>query len=125
MKLPNFYNFEPLNRLRQRMGIAASTFGDLTVLVDAGRLTAFELEKLTSLDGLDISIEDLRFLEDGTLAYKDSRVLLYIRDVTVYPGRQTEPRYQLAKCATLIEMQKKKKFATRYVVLCALMVSLS
>src|SRR5262245_5027407 len=116
MKLPDFYSFDPLNRIKQRMGIAHSTFGDLTVVVDAAKLTAFELEKLTSQDGLDISIDELRFLEDGTLAYKDSRVLLYIRDVTVYAGRQTEPRYHLAKCATLIEMQKKKKFSTRYVV---------
>lgn len=116
MKLPDFYSFDPLNRLKQRMGIARSTFGDLTVLVDPARLTTFELEKLTSQDGLDISIDDLRFLSDGTLAYKNSRVLLYIRDVAVYGGRHSEPRYHLAKCATLIEMQKKKKFSTRYVV---------
>jgi hypothetical protein len=50
-------------------------------------LTALELERLTSQDGLDISLDDLKVLEDGTLAYKDSRVLLYIRDVPIYGDR--------------------------------------
>jgi hypothetical protein len=65
MKLPNFYVFDPLNRLKEKMGIALETVGSLDVLIDAARLTAFELEKLASQDGLDISLDDLDVLSDG------------------------------------------------------------
>lgn len=76
MKLPNFYEFQPLNDLKEKMGIDRNIIGTLTVVVEPGRLTELELEKLASSSGLDISIDDLRVLEDGTLAYKNSRVLL-------------------------------------------------
>src|SRR5664280_545773 len=116
MKLPNFYVFDPLNRLKERMGIARDTFGSLDVVIDAARLTEFELEKLTSQDGLDISLADLRVLDDGTLAYKNSRVLLYIRDVAIYGDREPEPRYHLSNCSTLIKMRERNRFNSRYVV---------
>jgi hypothetical protein len=116
MKLPNFYVFDPLNRLKEKMGIALETVGSLDVLIDAARLTAFELEKLASQDGLDISLDDLKVLFDGTLAYKDSRVLLYIRDVAIYGEHEPEPRYHLSNCATLQQMREKKRFNSRYVV---------
>src|SRR6516162_2310841 len=116
MKLTDFRNFELLNSLKERMGIPRDVFGELTVLVDAARLSELELEKLTSQDGLEISIDDLRVLKDGTLAYKNSRVLLYIRDVTVYGDHQSQPRYHLSNCTTLITMREQKRFETRYVV---------
>jgi hypothetical protein len=116
MKLTDFRNFELLNSLKERMGIPRDVFGDLTVLVDAGRLSELELEKLTSQDGLEISIDDLRVLDDGTLAYKNSRVLLYIRDVAVYGGHESQPRFHVSNCSTLITMREKKRFSTRYVV---------
>ena len=116
MKLTDFSGFEPLNSLKEKMGISRDVFGDLTVLIDAGRLSELELEKLTSQDGLEISIDDLRVLDDGTLAYKNSRVLLYIRDVAVYGGHQSQPRYHVADCSTLIGMREQKRFAKRYVV---------
>ena len=116
MKLPDFYSFDPLNSLKERMGIAKGTMGSLEVLIDAGRLTAFELEKLTSQDGLDIKLDDLRVLDDGTLAYKNSRVLLYIRDVTIYGDREPEPRFHLSNCFTLKQMREKHRFNSRYVV---------
>lgn len=115
MKLPNFYLFEPLNALKEKMGIARDKLGNIDVPIDPGRLTQAELERLTSQDGLDISLDDLRVLEDGTLAYKDSRVLLYIRDVTVYGDHEVEPRYHLANCSTLENMREKKRF-NRYVI---------
>jgi hypothetical protein len=115
MKLPNFYSSDPLNSLKERMGLGRDVFGDLNVSVNPARLTAAELERLTSQDGLDISLGDLKVLDDGTLAYKDSRVLLYIRDVTVYGDRETEPRYHLASCSTLKTMRERQRF-NRYVV---------
>ena len=116
MKLTDFRNFELLNTLKERMGIPRDVFGELTVLVDAARLSELELEKLTSQDGLEISIDDLRVLKDGTLAYKNSRVLLYIRDVPVYGDHQSQPRYHVSNCKTLITMREQKRFETRYVV---------
>lgn len=110
MKLPDFYEFDPLNILKEKMGIPRGNYGTLTVLVDPSRLTELELETLTSSIGLDISPDDLTVLPDGTLAYKNSRVLLYIRDVTIY-----EPRIHLANCTTLQEMREQKRFS-RYVV---------
>jgi hypothetical protein len=115
MKLPNFYDFEPLNAVKAKMGIPRNVYGSLTVIIDAGRLTELELEKLTSSNGLDISADDLTILPDGTLAYKNSRVILYIRDVTVYGGQEIQPKFHLANCATLQQMRERKRF-DRYVV---------
>ena len=102
MKLPDFFNFEPLNLIKEKMGVPRNVYGVLTVLIDPGRLTEEELKKLTSSDGIDISPDELSILPDGTLAYKNSRVLLYIRDMERY-----EPRFHLANCSTLQEMRTK------------------
>jgi 5-methylcytosine-specific restriction endonuclease McrA len=95
--------------------LARDIFGTLNVKVDGARLTAAELERLTSQDGLEIALEDLRVLGDGTLAYKDTRVLLYIRDVTIMGETEPEPRYHLSNCSTLRKMREQKRF-NRYVV---------
>lgn len=116
MKLVDFYEFVPFNSLRSRMGIPSHVYGSLTAEVSAGRLTALELDRLVSPDGLDIeSLDDLIVLDDGTLAYKDSRVILYIRDVKVYGNRPVEPRFHLANCQTLLDMRSKNRLE-RYVV---------
>lgn len=115
MKLPNFYEFEPLNTVKSKMGIPRNVYGTFTVLVDASRLTKVELEKLTSANGLDISADELTILPDGTLAYKNSRVILYIRDITVYGNKEIQPKFHLADCITLQQMREQKRF-DRYVV---------
>ncbi|MCC7016950.1 MAG: HNH endonuclease [Rhodospirillales bacterium] len=116
MKLPDFYSFDELIQLKIRMGIPQTTYGELIVTIDPGRLTPFELDKLTSAEGLDIeSLDKLRVLDDGTLAYKNSRVLLYIRDHQVFEGRPIEPRFHLAHCDTLQKMRERNRFE-RYVI---------
>jgi hypothetical protein len=116
MKLPDFYASSSLNRLRSMMGIAADKYGSLEFEATEGRLSEQELERLVSPDGLDIqSLDDIRTLDDGTLAYKNSRILLYIRDHTVYNDRPVDPKFHVADCGTLQEMKQKKRFA-RYVV---------
>ncbi|WP_443749356.1 hypothetical protein [Asticcacaulis solisilvae] len=116
MKLPDFYNSSSLNSLRRKMGIAATQFGNLEFDRLEGRLSRDELERLTSLEGLDIeSLDDIRVLDDGTLAYKNSRVLLYIRDHTVYNERPIDPKFHVVNCDTLDEMKRRRRFA-RYVV---------
>jgi len=71
---------------------------------------------LASGEGIDVTFDELTVLADGTLAYKDCRVLLYIRDVHVYGDRRrNEPRYHLSHCATLHDMTQKGRFE-RYVI---------
>ena len=93
MNLTNFFEFEPLNTIKAKMGIPRNVYGNMTVNIDAGRLTELELEKITSANGLEISEDDLTILPDKTLAYKNSRVILYIRDVTVYGNQEISPKF--------------------------------
>lgn len=115
MKLPDFFEFQPLNLIKTKMGIPQDVYGNLAVSIDPARLTKLELEKLTSQDGLDISIDDLAILSDGTLAYKDSRVILYIRDISIMGKKEIQPRFHLANCKTLRQMRENNRFE-RYVI---------
>lgn len=54
-------------------------------------LSEDELSKLAGI-GLDISINDVTVLEDGTLSYKNARTVLYIR-YWIYPNFM----FQIAK----------------------------
>lgn len=118
MKLPNFLESSLLNDLRNKM--RADRLGDISLTVDPNRLTEAELDRLVH-GGLDVSsIDDVRVLPDGTLAYKDSRVLVYIRDVAIYKkykgnGVWNLPRFHFANCETLQKMRQEKRFE-RYVV---------
>jgi hypothetical protein len=114
MKLPNFLDWAELNALRLRMG--ALELGDVRLTPDPNRLTEAELERLVH-GGLDVSGNDVRVLPDGTLAYKDSRVLVYIRDVSSYKQARDDglPRFHLANCDTLQQMRRDNRYE-RYVV---------
>lgn len=96
------------------MGIADDHYGSFAANVDPGRLTLDELNQLTG-DGIDVCFNELTILDDGTLGYKGNRVLLYIRDVHVYGDQETEPRYHLFNCKTLINMSQSGRFE-RYVI---------
>jgi hypothetical protein len=116
MKLPDFFKSSPLNDLKRRMGLATDTYG--SYLGDQERLTAAEQVLLESGEGIEVSFDQIRVLSDKTLAYKNSRVLLYIRDVNIYGGRKRNewlPRYHLSHCSTLKEMTAEGRF-DRYVV---------
>jgi 5-methylcytosine-specific restriction endonuclease McrA len=115
MKLPDFRAFAPLNDLKSRMGIPVDVYGLFTTTVEAGRLTVAELDALTSGEGVEVIFDQLTVLEDGTLAYKDSRVLLYIRDIHFYGRQMSEPRYHFSNCSTLQAMNEKGRFE-RYVI---------
>ncbi|CAH9018752.1 HNH endonuclease signature motif containing protein [Candidatus Nitrosacidococcus sp. I8] len=117
MKLPDFYQFAPLNRLKEKMGIKQDHYGDFSMTVElSNRLTEAELKQLNSVEGIDISSNDIiEHPDDGTLVYKGNRVLLYIRDVASYSGREQAPKFHLAYCGTLRDMQSTGRF-DRYVV---------
>ena len=111
MKLPDFTVFEPFNQLRRSM---KAPLVDTFVVEKPIQLTISDLEAMQE-SGLDISNEELRVLEDGTLAYKDSRVLLHIRDVASYGQSISMPKFHLANCDTLQKMRLHQRF-NRYVV---------
>ena len=113
--LPDFTKFDPLNRIKAMMGVAPDHLGAFTGVVVEGILTADEQEKLRSGGGIDVSLDDLVILPDGTISYKNSRVLLHIRDVHQYGRNEDDPRYHVQNCKVLQHMWASGR-ARRYVV---------
>ena len=110
--LPNFLHWGNFNALRQEMGAplagsfrAKSTYKPIELPV---------VERLMD-SGIDVKFEDIDVLKDGTLSYKNYRVLLYIRDVANYGVRKEMPRYHLAYCSVLETMRRNQRFG-KYVV---------
>lgn len=110
--LPNFLHAGYLNSLRFEMGAPLTeSFKAKTIYRPIDLPIAERLRE----DGIDVRFDELKILDDGTLAYKGFRVLLYIRDIANYGDRQTMPKYHLSYCRTLEMMQRNKRFQ-RYVV---------
>jgi hypothetical protein len=101
MKLPDFYKFAPLNDLRARMGIPPNVYGTLALTISAAKLTPDELDRLYEGDGLEVGLDEVNVHDDGTLIYKNTRVLLYIRDVHPYQEQIDLPKFHVAHCPTL------------------------
>jgi hypothetical protein len=113
VKLPDFSIDVPLNALRERLGAPLRAFKPAPL---SGGLTIEEIESLAR-EGLDIPLQDVSFLEDGTLIYKNRRVVLYIRDVKQYRKAEADdlPRFHVSNCDKLQEMRANNRFE-RYVV---------
>jgi hypothetical protein len=116
MRLASFFDDAGLNGLRSRMGAALGTAPSVE---RRGRLTVVEFEKLIS-GGIDIqNLDEVRTLSDGTLAYKDQRVLLYIRDVPTYRSKGASPndlpKFHVSNCKKLQDMRSQNRYG-RYVV---------
>ncbi len=94
--------------------------GDLSLEANKSRLTVDDLTRLIE-GGIDVTdLEDVRVLVDGTLAYKDKRVVLYIRDLTNYGHRSNDgalamPRFHVSDCEWLKKMRAQRRMG-RYVV---------
>jgi hypothetical protein len=112
MRLPDFTEDVGLVALRRLMGADAP--GSFSPTYRPEKLTALELEQLAT-DGKDVSIGDVVALEDGTLSYKDTRVLVYIRDFAQDGGRHWVPRFHVADCRTLQQQRQRNRFG-HYVV---------
>jgi hypothetical protein len=116
MTLPDFLQFEPLNRLRQLMNDAPlpENFSAGYVMKP---LTDDDLDRaLQAIEGVTVDdISQVRPLPDGTLAYRERRVLLYIRDNWVFPG-QNLPKFHVANCSMLATMRQQGRFQLRYVI---------
>ncbi len=102
MKLPNFLEDADLNDLRARMG--GAELGSYRLSVNPYRFTMGELEELLHA-GIDIRyLGDVRALPDRTLAYKDRRVVVYLRDLPVgraFGSAMQSAVYHVAECPTL------------------------
>jgi hypothetical protein len=115
VKLPDFKKFERLNSLRTRMGISPNTFGEMkTIVIKASSMSYDELKALSTV-GIEVELDQVSVLADGTLAYKDKRVLLHIRDVSDHGRSYSDPRFHFANCETLRKMRSNNRF-DRYVV---------
>jgi hypothetical protein len=112
VKLPNFDDDADLNALRRAMGAELREYSPAPL---ASVLTIEEIERLAG-EGIDIPLDQVQVLNDGTHVYKGRRVIVYIRDVAEYGDKVEMPRYHLAMCGTLNKMIDKGRFQTRYVV---------
>jgi hypothetical protein len=115
MKLPNFLVRDDLLRLKRSMGIPRDVLGNLRAIeVRRVGATRAEIEKLAQ-EGLEVDKEEVVPLSDGTLSYKDRRVLLYIRDTSQYGGNYSDPKFHIADCITLQRMRENQRYG-RYVI---------
>lgn len=105
MNLPDFLSDPVLNGLRQKMGGAPVCAFPLT----SGR-PALSVRDLAALsgEGIEVSSEAIRILADGTFAYRDRRVVLYIREASLRggegggePEERSLPRFHVARCRAL------------------------
>lgn len=112
MKLVDFLLSDHLNGLRAEMG--APLCSSYTTHKPYKVIELPVVERLRE-GGVDVNLDEVKRLPDGTMEYRGYRVLLYIRDVANYSGQETLPKYHLSYCATLEKMQRDRRFA-RYVV---------
>ncbi len=97
MELPDFTEDRELNDLRARMG--ARDLGQFRLSVNPYRFTVAELEALVDT-GIELRFfDEVRALEDSTLAYKDRRVLLHAR------AGVPRPSFHFAHCAEIERMR--------------------
>ncbi|MDQ2075287.1 hypothetical protein [Marinimicrobium sp. ABcell2] len=101
MELPDFLGFEDFNRVRSRMG--AERLGAFEFFDPRLHLTADERVRLAG--GIEAGWSVLRCLHDYTLAYKNSRVLLWVQVAGTDPEAQI---YHLAYCRTLQKLRRER-----------------
>ncbi|MHB8423493.1 MAG: HNH endonuclease signature motif containing protein, partial [Leptospirales bacterium] len=98
--------------LRNKMGAELGNFNPVNI---QNFLTQVEIEQLART-GIEIPPDQVQILSDGTLAYKNSRVIIYIRDVSQYSNKEpTLPKYHVSDCKTLQTMRERNRYE-RYVV---------
>lgn len=112
MKLPDFEADSDLNSLRAAMKAGLGVYAPPPPL---GTLTPDEIERLAG-EGIEVPLDEVRVLNDGTHYYKGRRVIVYIRDVAEYGGRVSLPKFHLAMCDTLTRMIEEGRYKKRYVV---------
>lgn len=113
-KLINFLENQHFNSLREKMKAPISK--SFMNAFNNQLLDEDEIRKLGT-EGIDVTLREIKQLNDRTLEYKGQRVLVYIRDVHHYQDR-TElnlSKFHVSFCPKLDEMTKNGRWA-RYVV---------
>ena len=106
MKLPDFEQFEPMNALRKEMG--ADELGSFEAFDAQYQLTSLEIERLTH-EYIEVPFNRVRSLPDGTLAFKNARVLMFqLAQPEDQGAGQFLYHYHLADCRHLQGMTKKR-----------------
>jgi len=117
MKLPDFKDSNMFNDLRMQIN-APLSFYKLKITLPEPKYkerslianTTYPPPLVLPFQGLDITSGEITTHSDGTLIYKNRRVLIHIRDVTSVNGRSHIPRFHIANCKTLIEMKSSGRF---------------
>ncbi len=113
MKLIDFIKFPLFVEQREKMNIKDSE------LISVDNNLQFEKTKWEDIKigkGLDIVINEIEVLPDGTLEYEGQKIIVYIRDQKIsYNGVQAEYKFHIAWCKTLEDMKEKGRYS-RYVV---------
>ena len=101
MTLPNFLEFEAFNQLRRLMNAALPEDYSSGYIISC--LTHDDLDKaLEGLDGVIVDdISQIQPLPDGTLAYRDRRILLYIRDKRAFTRHNSQQVLPKVSCSEL------------------------
>jgi hypothetical protein len=112
MKLYNFLEDSTFNLYRNAMGAPLSSFQLKVTLPPATYRPKPSPVVILPLptEGLEVSSNEIKTHTDGTLLYKDKRVIVHIRDASGH-----EPRFHLSNCITLVEMKSAGRFQ-KYVV---------
>jgi hypothetical protein len=110
MKLPNFLQDANWNRLREAMG------------AELVHLNPQEWERLNEADlldrliqGIEIDLSEIQVDKDGVFSYRGNKVLVYIRDQRVRPGRRTVYKFHLCNCSTIEDFRLRNQLE-RYVI---------
>lgn len=109
MKLPDFSTFEAFTAIRARMGAEQDGY---FAFFDASQQINGEEKACLHNAGLHVSLCSLRTLDDGSLGYKDSRIVLFPQVLSDQSVRiSNEPSnslgyYHLADCEPLKQLSK-------------------
>lgn len=98
MELLDFKQFEPFNRLREKIG--TEEFGYFELFDPALHLIGSERSKLES-PGILLKPGGIKILPDKTLAIKNSRVMAYMPHESWYRTHREYPSYHLAMCSQM------------------------
>lgn len=112
MKLPDFLEFKPFIDIRREMG--AHELGEFSLSLNWEEISLEDVAKLEK-EGIDVGLGEIKFLKDRTIAYKNRRVLLYIRDWKTHESYSGLPKFHVSHCSTLENMINNGRFK-RYVV---------
>ncbi|MFK7862802.1 MAG: hypothetical protein AB8B95_01105 [Pseudohongiellaceae bacterium] len=105
MKIIDFKSFAPFNSLREKMGNAQLGYFELFDPVE--HLNGAERSQLSS-SGRFLALSELKILPDKTLAFKNSRVLIYAPYEAQSNNSSVTPTYHVANCSELEQLAKEK-----------------